>query len=595
MPVVTGSVTLHDDDIVVPGTLYGTYESPTGDGTASGPGSIVRAGSVKSNTGSTLTLDLDTTGYWLFRFESTDLDASGQRVSFGPWRYNVTTDVTIKTIRDAQPIGPPITESDVEAAKAARDEAVAAAASVQREQANGVAGLTSSGKLFETRIPDRLSDTALKSTLVPRVVAPPVAPPTGFAFRQLALPTVRRLGNRRFHVEIDLQALRPAANVTYYVATAALGTGDGLTAANACTIPTALAKSDVGTIVLAPGEYDRNTHAVSGAITKSINWLASSPGVRVTGWNSVGSQTWTLQSGSIYTTNRSGTTHVVDVTNRSAWGDYTHYIKRPDLASIVGPGEYAVVGNNVYVWCIGNTDLSIGANRFQIRLGIANIITGVYAGAGTHYVRGIDFEGCTIGGLAALGTATVVAEDCTVKYSFGDGVTAAGGNGIVTRRVTASSNLADGFSYASSGSQHPDAVELYVSSHHNGVHDASVNTHNASTSHLQSRVLRVGGDYRDTKGPVVAEVNSARSWNLGCTFGDSLATAVNQDQSVRADGTGFESDPATMWLDECVTQLAANGFKVTGGGVIHLAGTRWDNPSAFDATGSGVIDFYVPA
>lgn len=50
-------------------------------------------------------------------------------------------------------------------------EAVSAGASVEREQANGVAGLDAGGKLFESRLPDRLTDASLETVLGGRGVS----------------------------------------------------------------------------------------------------------------------------------------------------------------------------------------------------------------------------------------------------------------------------------------------------------------------------------------------------------------------------------------------------------------------------------------
>lgn len=54
-------------------------------------------------------------------------------------------------------------EAAATAADSAKADAVAAVGLVQREQAGGVAGLDGSGKLYEARVPDRLSDVSLSA------------------------------------------------------------------------------------------------------------------------------------------------------------------------------------------------------------------------------------------------------------------------------------------------------------------------------------------------------------------------------------------------------------------------------------------------
>lgn len=98
---------------------------------------------------------------YVMRFESTD-----RAVQVGWDGFTLTADATLASLTDVTDL--PLTSSLVTRAEAAGDAAAASAtaaqtsaASVAREQANGTAGLTSLGKLYESRIPDRLSDASL--------------------------------------------------------------------------------------------------------------------------------------------------------------------------------------------------------------------------------------------------------------------------------------------------------------------------------------------------------------------------------------------------------------------------------------------------
>lgn len=433
-----------------------------------------------------------------------------------------------------------------------------------------------------------LSKTTADVRYAPGRVVPP---PAGFTLTNLAMPRVSRLGGGRFFCDVDMTSLRPAAGVTYYVAATSVGTGDCTTAANAGPIPTAMAKADVGTIIYAPGEYFRDTHTTT-ATTKSINHIAAGPGVKVTGWNSWGATSWTLTSGSIYQTTRSATEQVADVNNRTSWGDYTQYTKKADLASITAAGQWAIVGSTVYVWCIGNTDLTVGANRTQIRLGLSGLTTGIDQTAGTAYVRGIDFEGNSTRGLRGTNTALILAEDCTFRYSgASNGISIDGGVGCILRRCEASSNLLDGFNYHHTAGTRPDFIEIDCRSHHNGL--VTPGSNNASTCHEDTRGIRVGGYYDISGGPVVADVNQAQTWNLGCYAGQSTAGA-GQDSSWRGDGAGYATGFSTMWLDECTAENSNNAFVVTSS-VMHISGSRVSKcPTVANASGTnGLIDYYV--
>lgn len=480
--------------------------------------------------------------------------------------------------------------TDVEplAVQSASEYAAAAAASAA--EAEAISGLTGEDAAVAFLVEDSGSATAgaLSATIGAATTdlapAPVVAPPTGFTFATLTLPTIRRLGGRRFVTDLDTQALRPPAGVTYYVATNGSAGNSGLSAASPLTIAAAFAKTDVGTIIYAPGEYTRDM--VSAQTPKSINHLAAAPGVKITGWNAWGSTTWTLTSGSIYQTTRSATVSVVDLLNRTSWGDYTTYEKKTDLASITGPGQWAIVGSTVYVWALNNLDLSVQANRINIRLGIGATQTGLWITGGTSYARGIDFEGQSYG--TVVGAGRLVAEDCTFRYTTGDAINVSGG-AFVGVRCEVSSTGSDGASYNNAA----EFIEIDCRMHHNG-HTGTTYTNNASTAHLNTRGIRVGGDYDVAGGPVVADVNSARTWNLGCRAGDSTAP-VAQAQSWRADATGYEGNPAIMWLDECTSDTADNAYGTTGGGTIHVHAERRTNVGAIWSSSTGTVDFYTPA
>lgn len=417
-----------------------------------------------------------------------------------------------------------------------------------------------------------------------------VSPPSGFpAFTTLPMPTIYRLGDRRFYVSLDLESLKPPAGVTYYVSPT--GNGTGTSVSDPCSVPTAVAKSDVGTIVYLPGEYRREQATAPSALTKSLNHLAFGPGVKVTGWNAA--LVWTLTSGNIYQTSRSATIGVVDILNRTAWGDYTIYTKKADLASITGPGQWAIVGSTVYVWAIGNYNLTTNPDTI-LRLAVS-ARTGITTDTPTvQYVKGISFEGSQNGGLVANGGAKVIAEDCSFKYMISG---AGGGNGVnlsrshgVFVRCEASSNELDGFNYhdpaASVGSEF---IEVDCLSHHNGLANPGIN--NATTAHEDVKGIRVGGEYRDSGGPVVADVNSAKTWNLGCSAGDSVLAGSG---SWITSATGFPANPCTMWLDECSASEADYTFITSGGSLIHVHALRASNPNTLYPSSSGVVDFYTP-
>lgn len=420
-----------------------------------------------------------------------------------------------------------------------------------------------------------------------------VSPPTGFALASLTMPTVRRLGGGRFATNTDalIDALRPAAGVTYYVAPTGTVGADGLTALTPTTLPTAIAKADVGTIIFAPGEYWRENHSTT-TITKDLNLIASGPGVRITGWNTPTALTWTLYGGAIYQTTRSGTVGVIDVTTLTAWGDYTNYQQMANVGSIVAAGQWAVSGSTVYVWALGSADLSNSTTRSNVRLAI-NTHVGFEVVGTTIYAEGITIEGCNSaanGGLGVSnGNGTILARDCRFTHNaVTNGFSMLGGKSILVRCV-ASSNFADGFNYhqSSGGIYMPDFIEVDCIGHHNGLL-SGLNNNNGSTSHETARGIRVGGRYYACQGPTVTDVGSAKSWNLGC-----VAEAPTVAFPCWALSTGAAAE---MWLDECGVIASSTALAYSADlGAMHLHRPRATDEFAMrvSATTGGTVSYYT--
>lgn len=421
----------------------------------------------------------------------------------------------------------------------------------------------------KVKIGDGLTAWRAVDYLVGEQTAPGFEVPVGFrGLARLPMPDIRRGGND-VKGDLVLDSLRPPAQATYYTASTATSTGTG-TKDDPATLANIYLKEDVGTIRFLPGEYFRNH---MGAMPdKALNWIADAPGVYLTGWNAPGSTVWTLASGHIYKTSRSATHSVVDVVNKTSWGDFTVYTKRNTVEEIVNPGEWAIVGSDVYVWCLQNLDLSNLVNRVNIRLQLS-VTAGVAALNKTQYVEGIEMWGCSSGnsnvnaGLASYAGGLLIAKDCKVKYNVNDNGAYTKGGDAIFINVEVSSNAMDGFNYHDTQYLGGEFIEINCKAHHNGmpsVGATSIGTNNASTAHEAVTGIRVGGVYEHAAGPVVADVNKAHTWNLGCYAGGQapgISMSSSQDNSWRVSATDHDDDPAQMWLDTCSSALAAAAYR----------------------------------
>lgn len=385
-----------------------------------------------------------------------------------------------------------------------------------------------------------------------------VPPPAGFALNSLPLPDVRRNGpGFTTDAEQMIDSLRPPAGVTYYVAPVAFG--DGTSAATPTTFATARAKPDVGTIVFAPGEYDRAQGYVAGRTTKNLNYIAGGPGVRLTGWSQA--LTWTLASGNVYAATRSAAVSVGDPRIQYATdGVLAMYAKQTGTtaAAVTAAGQWATNGTTVWAWAHGNTNLA--TNPTTLRVGMQADVGVMHTGS-TAYVEGITIEGAASGYGMDVSGGTLLLRDCTIQGADNNGVTCVDTTVIAVRTDVSASGM-DGFNYHGAC----DFIEVDCSARYNGW--KRVGTNNGSTSHETSKGVRVGGRYADCFGPLIADVNSAQTWTVGATTERNDAAMLpssTQRGHYHADGASPGSTVAHMWVQDAT---------LTGLGVAWRASTN---------------------
>ena len=419
-------------------------------------------------------------------------------------------------------------------------------------------------------------------------VAIAMAPPADFPeLTVLPRPTIVKRGVT-ITPSLDVEPLRPPAGVTYYTSPTASTSSDGLTPETPLRLATILSeKADAGTIVFADGIYFRNNSPAGGGsatATKSINWLAAD-GARpiLTSFERHSVLTWTLVEGHIYSTSRSATHTVMDTRTLTEWGDYTEYERKGSLSELTGPGQWATTSSTVYVWPLDDTDLT--TDYEHIMLAVAQNDLGIIAGAGTtQYVQGLTVMGNHLnnGGISATDGGLTIAVDCAVKHSLQNGFWTTHGGHLIAIDCVATSNGADGFNYHDTAGAGGEFVEIGCVSHHNGFY-ADVTNSNATSAHEAVRGIRVGGTYYATNGPIVADVNQAQTWNVNCSAG---ATLNSGSAAWIADATGYDTDPATIWVEDSSAHDGTVGLVGSNGGSVRYRGMRFAN---LDSTMAGNV------
>jgi hypothetical protein len=463
----------------------------------------------------------------------------------------------------------------------------------------------------EANLPARLGVAALNATYVDygtaattyaRLGLTPRAKPVPFTYRTLALPPIARIGFGRFTCTIDTDALRPAAGAAYYVSPTGTSGAAGTSAAAPLTLAAAVAKSDVGTIWYAPGEYFRNTNTPGVIGTKSINHRASFPGVYLTGFENPALLTWTLTSGNVYQATRSNTNAVVD--KRAAYmdanGDYAMYEQKTgDNTALTAAGQWATNGTTTWVWPLGNVNLATDSSFMRLSINTGSSVINSNGNTKQH-LSWLNIEGGggpTVGPLGAFssggtgGVPALVAVDCTVKYAPTNGITLTGASYGVFVRCGVAKTINDGFNYHSgtlSGTTYtPDVLEVDCWSRSTGLYQTTVETQNGSTAHDDVRIIRVGGEYKLSYGPAVADDSGAKSWNLGVRAGQS--TAPNRNWAFAATATDSH-----QWLDECDVIPGFGGVYADGTSRVHLKDCRTGSVLGVAAAtqASGLVDTY---
>lgn len=171
------------------------------------------------------------------------------------------------------------------------------------------------------------------------------------------------------------------------------------------------------------------------------------------------------------------------------------------------------------------------------------------------YLEGIEFWGGTTANLTASGDNwRLYAKRC--KFLFANatnGLSVLGVARVVLQECEASHNHLDGFNYHESSGRNGQVIEVDCTAHHNGKTPGS---NNGSTAHDQYKIARVGGYYDSNTGANIADVNTARSFNVGVSASNS--TEYGQD---------FYG--ANMWLDGCFSRSPI-AFEPQAGGTIRV-------------------------
>lgn len=393
---------------------------------------------------------------------------------------------------------------------------------------------------------------ALLNQRVPRVVDVPADMGMSMAI------AIVRDENGEYSTNLDPAELHtPATGPTFYVDPVnGSNANTGLSWAQAfATAAYASQKNsrEWGRIVLKGGIYDR-TSALQSLAGPGSKAIVAAPGERVifvtgdriTPWTSEGSGVY---SGAIATCNG-----VLDAAFRDG-----HDVARPlrlaadetELAAT--PGTYTFASGTVKVHLLDGRapDDDVFVSR------PASTLVGPLEEGKSVYLEGVEWWGGTTANLTASGDNTALyGKRCGFHLSQStNGLSVLGVSRVVLQDCGAHSNWLDGFNYHEQSGRTGEVVEVNCTADNNGMTSGS---QNGSTAHESYRIVRAGGVYSSNLGANIADVNAAKSFNVGVTAANS------RRETIPTDFLGGD-----MWLDQC-TAGSAIAAEVQAGGTVRV-------------------------
>jgi hypothetical protein len=390
-----------------------------------------------------------------------------------------------------------------------------------------------------------------------------------------------------FSVAADVRGLMPTlVGTDYYVDTiTGNNANSGTKEAPLKSISTALNKSDVARVFVAPGFYHRLEGWGSNFPTNRDFTVERWEGVRagpVIVSTAEGGISWTVNStySSVYQVALSLVNQVRDYSRTSSDGTPFSYQNVQSLLAVsTTPGSWYTDGTTLYI-----QTLEGGKPHLMVKV-FRSVSNAFFNTARSVMVDGIEFHGgreAFYPNNTGASTGLLIARNCKFMYAadatYGNGVRLEGVVESYFYNCEASHNRRDGFNYHISGTNIPKVVEINCTASYNG-QGGSEGINNASTMHDAGSILRIGGVYSCSEGPNIADVGDSHSCNIGVSARNSrlgLSSIANAD---------FYTSGGPMWLYSCDSEGSLYSVVATGTGTISACRTPI-------RVSSGTVNYY---
>jgi hypothetical protein len=218
------------------------------------------------------------------------------------------------------------------------------------------------------------------------------------------------------------------------------------------------------------------------------------------------------------------------------------------------PGTYWTSGGNLFE-----------VHMFDDRAPDSNLVAGANSGgswaqttATNIYMEGVRFWGCWVMPTIAIASGTAAIALNRIEFGYGPNsreglkVDSASGVSIITNDCKVHYNDTDGFDWDGHATDNSCQVtEVSTAANWNGWRLTGT-ADNGSTAHKTVKIVRVNGDYLHNHDRNVHDIESARSWNIGCIAGPAYNDDTDAyDNIAWAFGRSGQADATQAWLYDC--------------------------------------------
>lgn len=347
----------------------------------------------------------------------------------------------------------------------------------------------------------------------------------------------------------------------YYVKPGGNNASAGTTWATAlASVATALAKTDVDVVFVAPGNYLNGNHLGTYAGTRSVSVQAvggianfiSGPVSNLGNWTATG-------TAGIYKQAMADATiaGIVALDFQDSAGNPLTLLPVASVAAVVAsPGSwYRDAGTTELFASLPDLSAPVTGSVLYYQAAPMRVTA---PGVKFHH-SDINYIGGNAGAFSArLGSLTTIIYGERIGccgQSAGDGWQIKDVGLSIAVACRASRNFNDGFNYHALSGIDPHFVEIDCI----GSENFAIGTGNGSTSHEAVKGFRINCHYYGNYGPGVADVNDAQTFNVGCTSRSNGPTGNANAGGFQVSGQDKSGAGARMWLDGCVADANAGG------------------------------------